>query len=379
MKMAFATTFDGRDVSKWSGTPFHMANAFEREGMSVEYIGQLKRRLPPFFKIKQLWKQITCGQRDSPRFNIAVAKYYSEQVLQQLTSLNTDVILAPQINPVAYLESKKPLIVWTDALYSSLVAFYPGFSTHSADTIEQGNIIVRECLSRCQLALFSSDWAARTALEIYGTSKDKVKVVPFGANLKTRNTLSDIRTMLASRSRTKVKLLFLGKHWDRKGGDIVFRVAKALHAAGQPVELHFVGCMPPKNTEIPSFIHCYGFISKRTPEGIMQITQLLRESHFLFVPSRAEAYGIVFCEANAYGLPCLTSFVGGISTIVKDNINGMTFALEAEPSLYCEYIMKLMQNYAEYEALALSSFNEFETRLNWEVSVKKVKELMKQL
>jgi glycosyltransferase involved in cell wall biosynthesis len=376
MKFAFATTFDGRNISKWSGTPFHMASAFEKEGINIEYIGQLKRYLPFDFKLKRLWKQFTCGQRESPRFNIIAAKYYSEQVSKKLLSLDVDAIIAPQINPVAFLETKKPLVLWTDGLYASLVSFYPGFSSHSASTIEQGNIITRECLSRCRLALFSSDWAARTALEIYGTNKDKVKVVPFGANLKTRNSLANIHAMLATRSRDTVKLLFLGKQWDRKGGDIVFKVAKALHAAGQSVELNFVGCTPPAGIDIPAYIKCHGFISKRTPEGVKQITTLLRESHFLFVPSRAEAYGIVFCEANAYGLPCLTSYIGGISTIVKDNINGMTFSLDAEPKVFCKYIMELMQDYTRYEELALSAFHEFETRLNWETAVKTVKTLI---
>jgi glycosyltransferase involved in cell wall biosynthesis len=373
MRFAFATTFDGRNISKWSGTPFHMANAFENEGIDIEYIGQLKRYSPLNFKLKRLWKDLACGQRESHRFNVFTARYYSQQVSNQLLSLDVDAVIAPQINPVAYLESKKPLILWTDGLYASLLGFYPGFSNHSASTIEQGNIITRECLSRCKLAIFSSDWAARTALEIYGTDKDKVKVVPFGANLNTRNTLSDIRTMIKARSHDTIKLLFLGKQWDRKGGDIVFKVVKAMHAEGVPVELNFVGCKPPEGTEIPAYIKCHGFISKSTPLGMAHITKLLRESHFLFVPSRAEAYGIVFCEANAYGLPCLTSFVGGISTIVKDNINGMTFSLDAEPRIFCEYIMELMQDYTRYEALALSAFHEFETRLNWDTAVKTVK------
>jgi glycosyltransferase involved in cell wall biosynthesis len=108
------------------------------------------------------------------------------------------------------------------------------------------------------------------------------------------------------------------------------------------------------------------------------ITQLLHDSHFLFVPSRAEAFGIVFCEANAYGLPCLTSYVGGISTIVKDNINGMTFALDAPVARYCDYILDLMRDYSRYEALALSSFNEYQTRLNWNSAVLHVKNLIQE-
>jgi glycosyltransferase involved in cell wall biosynthesis len=106
---------------------------------------------------------------------------------------------------------------------------------------------------------------------------------------------------------------------------------------------------------------------------------VLSEAHFLFVPSRAEPFGIVFCEANAFGLPCLTSHVGGIATIVKDHVNGMTFSSFANTQLYCDYIVKLMENYSEYEALALSAFNEFEQRLNWETCTKQVKLLIQSI
>lgn len=379
MKLAFASTFDSEDVANWSGTPFNMANALKAQQVEIEYIGNLKHQVPPFFKVRQLWKKFAANQRESPRFNIYAAKHFSKQAEAQLHHKSVDAILAPQINPICYLNAKQPIVLWTDALYASLIGFYPGFSSHSANSIREGNIITRECLARCSLAIFSSDWAARTALEIYGADKNKVKVVPFGANMPCTHTLNDIREMLALRSKQTVKLLFLGKHSDRKGGDIVIAVAKKLHEKGQAVELHFVGCAPPKDISIPDYIHCHGFISKRSPEGVEKITRLLRESHFLFVPSRAEAYGIVFCEANAFGLPCLTSHVGGISTIVKDNINGMTFALDASPDHYAEYIMTLMQDYTRYEEMALRSFHEYETRLNWHVATGTVKELIKAL
>jgi glycosyltransferase involved in cell wall biosynthesis len=379
MKIAYATTFDGRDILNWSGTPFYMSHALQNNDVTVDYIGSLTRRLPTGFKLKQFWKKTICGQRESPRFNTVAARYYSEQTAKQIAHLDVQAIIAPQINPIAYLDCKQPTVLWTDALYASLLGFYPAFSNHSATSIAAGNKITAECLERTKLAIFSSDWAARSALELYGISKDKVKVVPFGANIHCQHTLADIQAMLKSRSRDTVKFLFLGKHWDRKGGDIVFNVIKALHAAGQAVELNFVGCQPPKDEFIPDYIKCPGFISKRTPEGIAQITQLLRESHFLFVPSRAEAYGIVFCEANAFGLPCLTSFVGGIPTVVKDNINGMTFALDASAEIYCKYIMDLMQNYSRYEELALSSFNEYQTRLNWAVATQQVKRLIQEI
>jgi glycosyltransferase involved in cell wall biosynthesis len=379
MKIGFATTFDAQDVSNWSGTPHYMSKNFRDAGAEIKYLGSLKRRLPFGFKLKQVWKDIACGQRESPRFNVTAAKYYSHQIANMAAKMDLHAIVSPQINPVAYLDSKLPTVIWTDSLYASLIGFYPAFSNHSASSVAQGNKITAECLDRAKLAIFCSDWAARSAHELYGTSKDKIKVVPYGANLECFHQLSDIQEMLKARSRKIVKLLFLGKHWDRKGGDIVFKVTKALHAAGQPVELHFVGCLPPKGVEIPEYVHCHGFLSKRTPIGVSKLTQLLRESHFLFVPSRAEAYGIVFCEANAFGLPCLTSHVGGISTVVKDGINGMTFGLDAPVEVYCKYIMNLMHNYSQYEELALSSFNEYQSRLNWNVATNTVKQLITEI
>jgi glycosyltransferase involved in cell wall biosynthesis len=376
MKLGYATTFDAADVSNWSGTPHYMSRSFTEQGSEVEFIGSLKRKLPPAFKLKQFWKDFAAGQRESPRFNVVAAQHYSQQVEKKLAQLDVQAIIAPQINPVAYLNSNTPTYLWTDALYASLIGFYPAFSNHSASSIAQGNQITAECLERSRLLIFSSDWAARSALELYGTSKDKVKVVPFGANLDSHPTQDEIRQMIQTRSRDTVKFLFLGKHWDRKGGDIVFKVVKALHAAGRKVELHFVGCEPPRKESVPYYIHCHGYISKRKPEGMEKITRLLQESHFLFVPSRAEAYGIVFCEANAYALPCLTSYVGGIPTVVKDNINGMTFALDADVEVYCAYIENLMQDYKRYEELALSSFNEYQTRLNWKTATTTVKKLI---
>lgn len=379
MKIAYATTFDAYDVHNWSGTPYHMSKAFAESSCAVNYIGRLKRELPFGFKFKQVWQKWINEQRESPRFNTYAAKKYSQQTAQLLANLTSDIVLAPQMNPIAYLDCKQPIILWTDAVYASLVAFYPAFNNHSAQTIHEGNQIAQACLARCRLAIFSSDWAARAAIELYGAHREKVKIVPFGANIQCTHTQVIVKEWVKNRSPKTIKLLFLGKRWEQKGGPLVLKVAEALHQAGEPVELTIVGCMPSQYQTLPSYVKCLGFISKRTPEGLARIARLLQESHFLFVPSLSEAYGIVFCEANAYGLPCLTTYVGGISTIVKDNINGMTFSLNATVKEYCDYIVALMSDPHRYQTLALSAFNEFVTRLNWESAVGKAKKLMEEV
>ena len=377
MKIAYATTFDARDVHNWSGTPYHMSHTLKNAGVEIEYIGSLKRKLPPFFKWKQVFKKWACDQRESPRFNRFAANHYSQQVMQQLKSLSVDAILAPLINPIAYLDCKQPIILWTDALYAALLGFYPPFFYHSPSSMQQGNEITAACLSRASLAIFSSDWAARSALELYGISKEKVKVVPFGANIDSYPNYSDIQTIIKKRSCHTIQLLFLAKSWERKGGDIALAVAKTLHDAGHAVKLTIVGYTPTLEKSLP-YVDCLGFISKQSPEGQTKIKALLSNSHFLILPSRADACPMVFAEANSFGLPCLTSYVGGISTAITNNINGMMFALDAPTTTYCDHIVNRMQDRKGYETLALSSYNEFITRLNWKVATEQVKKYIKE-
>jgi glycosyltransferase involved in cell wall biosynthesis len=374
MRIGYTTTFDARDVHNWSGTPFYMSRALENANMKIDYLGSLSRKLPPFFKIKQIWSKYVCDQRESPRFNTTVAQHYSQQIAKRLEKLTSDVIISPLINPIAYLDCKQPIILWTDAVYGALLGFYPPFTYHSSSSIIQGNKITAECLSRCQLAIFSSEWAANSAIELYGTSRDKVKIVNYGANIESAPSLEAVRTHIQHRSANKIKLLFLAKSWERKGGDIVVAVAKALHAAGHVVELSIVGYTPELGS-IPPYIKLLGFISKKTPEGKARLAKLLHESHFLFLPSRADACPMVFAEANAHGLPCLTSYVGGIASAVKDHINGMTFSLDSPLTTYCDYIVTTIENKTRYTELALSSYQEYASRLNWQTAAQHVHEL----
>ena len=123
MRIAYTTTFDARDVHNWSGTPYHMAKALADAGMDVEYIGSLRRKLPPFFKVKQTIKKYVSDQRESPRFNCFAATQYSEQVAALLRKSAADVVISPLINPIAYLDCKQPIVLWTDALYAALLGF----------------------------------------------------------------------------------------------------------------------------------------------------------------------------------------------------------------------------------------------------------------
>ena len=81
-------------------------------------------------------------------------------------------------------------------------------------------------------------------------------------------------------------------------------------------------------------------------------------------------------DANAYGVPVISINHYGPKTIVRDGVNGFLF----EKSNFIQQgfltIQKLTNNYDSYLELAHTSYQEYVDRLNWNVSVRKLKKLI---
>lgn len=84
------------------------------------------------------------------------------------------------------------------------------------------------------------------------------------------------------------------------------------------------------------------------------------ESDFLLLPTRAESYGIVFCEASAFGIPSITTDVGGVSGVVHNGKNGYTLPYSANGHDYAHMIAEVWSDEKRYSELSLTSRNEFD-------------------
>jgi glycosyltransferase involved in cell wall biosynthesis len=377
MNIAYVSTYNARDVQHWSGTGYYIAKALQDQNNEIEYTGELTIRSKRWLKIKELFYRAR-GCRYLRDREPGVARSYGAQVGKRI-SAGADVIVSPGTIPIAYLTTKKPKVFYTDATFAGILDFYPAFSNLCPETIKYGNEIEQAALSSCSLAIYSSDWAAQSAISNYEIDVQKVKVVPFGANIECNRTYSDVEDMIRNRSRSTCRLLFLGVDWERKGGELAVNIMKTLNAAGLKTELHVAGLRSSPFSEWPEHVINHGFISKSSPEGRARIDRLIADSHFLVLPTKAESFGIVFCEANSFGVPNIATLVGGVPTIVKDNVNGMLFPLSAAATDYAGYIYDLFSDYGKYMELALSSFNEYQSRLNWNVTGKRINELIHML
>ena len=194
-------------------------------------------------------------------------------------------------------------------------------------------------------------------------------------------TFEEASQFVAARPRDRCRLLFIGVTWLNKGGNIAVEVAKRLNTGGLRAELTVVGCTPEKlgAQPLPDFVRVVGYIDRTSRQGSEKFDQLLRESHFLIVPSRAEAMGLVFCEACAFAVPSLATDVGGIPDVVRNGITGKTFSLDSSIEEYCHFINENMSDAVRYRELSLSALNEYKTRLNTNTAAIEVMKLIEQL
>ena len=363
VKVAYVSQYDHSDISRWSGSVYHMAKCITDSGLSLDYISGLSSPWELVYLAKAVLYRKVLRKPYARHYEPAVLHAYSGQVERQLHCLRPEVVFSPGTIPIAYLQTDKPIVFWTDATYAGMVNFYPEFTNLCREGTRKGHQMEQAALSRYRLAIYCSEWAARTAIDYYDVDPHKVKVVPFGANIECYRNIEDIRLIIANRDAAVCQLLFVGVDWLRKGGDIALAVATALNAHGLPTELHVVGCTPPIHT--PDFVKLHGFVSKKSPEGRMLLNQLFTQSHYVILPTRADCFGVVFAEASSFGLPSLTTQVGGVPTAVADNQNGQTFLLDGIVEHMTAYILNAMADSCIYNALCIASFNEYWNRLNW--------------
>ena len=161
-----------------------------------------------------------------------------------------------------------------------------------------------------------------------------------------------------------------------KGGAIAVEAARLLNEAGIDTRLRVVGSKP--EGEIPPFVEVLGFVNKSTESGMQRLIQLFRGADFFILPTKAEAAGIVFSEASAYGLPSVTYATGGVTDYVRSRVNGVCIDPGGTAADFAAEIQRMLESPAEYEAYALRAFNEYKSRLNWESSVRQLVHLCAQ-
>ena len=370
LNIALVSAADPGDRRTWSGSTFFMGRALEMHVGHVDAIGPMAI---PGRAIKEKAARLIYrlfGRRTYPFRTLAAAGHYAREIRRRLARRSHDLIFAPAASvEIARLETDLPIVYVSDATFALMREVYPIFSSMPARSIEAEEFFERTALSRSRLILFPSQWAAHSASKGYGVGQERIRVIPFGANL---DRVPDRHAALGRRIEGRVNILFLAKEWMRKGGSIALDTVKNLEARGIEAQLTVCGVSPPEGLRHPR-MRVIPYLNKNVTADRERFEGILSESHLMLLPTRTECYGIVLCEANAYGLPVFTTRVGGIPSIVKDGVNGYLLPPSAGGEAFAERIATTVMDPEVYRALNQGARERYEKVLNWDAWAKAVR------
>lgn len=377
LKIAYITATDARTKRSWSGTNYFLAKTLEKHIGEIEYLGPLSTGV--LWTICSAFNFVTLkilGKRFNYRDSEIISKTYARKVGACLKKGSYDLIIAPAGTAIlANLHTTIPTIYINDRSVPGAIGYHHVLSNLFKWSERESIEIERKSIARSAATIYSSSWAATAAKKAFPVFAQNIHVIPFGANIDSI-PLFDVNKRL---QHMHVKLLFVGVKWEEKGGDIAYETLQFLRKKNIHATLTICGCQPPTTVSENKYVIVEGFLRKEIPAENLRLQHHFTHADFLIVPTRFEAYGLVFCEAAAYGLPALATNTGGVSEIVIDNKTGILFNLTDRGETYGNRIIELLQQPDAYYTMRKAARIRYETILNWEAFAEKFQRVVAEL
>ena len=172
---------------------------------------------------------------------------------------------------------------------------------------------------RASVITSTSRWAADDLLKRYPACAGKVHVLAYPVRTRFAASIVDVRfeRMRAEPGRL-VQVLFIGGDFRRKGGPELLEAWRAGGFAASAA-LHVVTDWPAAEGGLPDGVRIVRGVAPYSDAW----TALWRAADVFVMPSRHEAFGMVYQEAAAAGLPVVATRINAIPEIVETGRTGI--------------------------------------------------------
>jgi glycosyltransferase involved in cell wall biosynthesis len=377
MRIGFVNQHDARNVRSWSGILHFMAKSLEEHVGEVVYLGpdgslltKLVRKLS--VRVNQICRLLS-GKNLVMDQNRVLSYCIGRFFRRRIGRADCDILFAPSASiEIAHLKTELPIVYFSDLTWAEIVDYYPEYSSLSSVARREGELIESAAISKASAVIYPSDWAVSSARKHYHAPAAKTHKIQFGANLDEVPSRAEA---LDRRLGDVINLLWVGVDWHRKGGSIALDCLQGLLDMGRNAELTICGTVPPEGLSHPR-MRVIPFIDKTHIENRKELWQLFLDAHFMLFPTRAEATGIVTCEASAHGLPSLVSDTGGVGGAINDGVNGFLMPFDTGGIGFAQKIIEVIDDPVRYYRLVQSTRDEYERCLNWDAWGKSVRVVM---
>ena len=124
MKVAFVSTFDATNPELNNGDGYYQSRALMENGVELDYLGPLTMKHAFRYGLRQAYYKYRHGRVHNRTREPEVVKDYARQIEQRLKAAPYDVVfsaISPGSQPIAYLDTDKPIVFWTDATFAGVL------------------------------------------------------------------------------------------------------------------------------------------------------------------------------------------------------------------------------------------------------------------
>jgi len=232
--------------------------------------------------------------------------------------------------------------------------------------------ILGSICNRADVVLSTSQVMANEFCSVFNGVKEPI-ITPFGVDVDS------FKPRVESLDKTNKKLRFgIVKKMEHKYGiDLLIRATKKLiDKYPDSIELVIAGGGG-KELELRKLANSLGLeeVSFLGWVDNSSVPDLLRSIDIFVVPSRCfESFGVAAVEAQACGVPCIVSNIGGLPEVVSDGETGLLFEPENTEDLYMKMEHLLVNAKTRYEMGVAARKRALEC-FNWEKSLDQMEEI----
>jgi glycosyltransferase involved in cell wall biosynthesis len=173
-----------------------------------------------------------------------------------------------------------------------------------------------EILRRAAAIVSTSQWTARDVRRLYPDCRTPVHVLANPVPLDRFDAAWPDERRARAGTETRPRCLFMGGDFPRKGG---YDLLAAWEAGGFARRADLTLVTDWNLGPLPAGVRQQRAVAALTPEWI----GAWRSADLFVMPSRNEAFGLVYQEAAAAGLPAIGSRLNAIPEIIEDGATGL--------------------------------------------------------
>jgi glycosyltransferase involved in cell wall biosynthesis len=321
---------DPETLDSWSGSTLHLVQALRRRGYDVRGSDVTERGVARVAAVVSTFSPHR--RRWAARYHFGPAAFAARsrraRHAVRAGGAQWDGIIQIGATFDSTSASAAPTFVYCDSNAHVAAANRPYGDVAQLSPVEFGRMVGRETTvyGRAAHVFTMSELVRRSFLEDFRLSPDKVTTVYAGANLDPSTCVPRAASLAGPPT-----ILFVGRHWEAKGGPVLLEAFLRARSVHSDLRLVIAGCSPPLG-EIPG-VEVLGPVDKGAPGGAERILGLYRGADLFCMPSRFDAFGIVFVEAMLHAVPCVGSRHAAMPEIVTHGKTGWLVSVGDVPEL----------------------------------------------